>query len=336
MSGPSPEKTSLRCKWVSGAGVPVPVVEMRSPNPGPVVAVVANLHGDECTGIGVAHALIDHLPGALLRGTVFVFPTLNPSGLAAGSRGLPGETLDPNRCFPGDPRGRKGERHASRIWAELMSRKVEVLLDLHTDSGASVPYAITDRVVRGANRAALEAACLGLAEASGLTVLREYPTRRYLQFDLDRSLPGACVNGPGIAAVTLEVGPRRRIDQASVRIGLAAALGVLTAAGVTASPAPRHPTRHDGGPWRRESGPRANRDGVLQTLVEPGADVQPGQVLATVRALNGTMLEALRAERGGFVVALPEVAHVSSGVVCATLAVLDQSPSQAGDEAPAD
>ena len=312
---------ACRRRWMGGPGTAIPVVEIRARVEGPSVAVVANLHGDECTGIGVAHELLLRLPSLLLRGRVVVMPTLNPDGLVASTRTIPGDGMDLNRCFPGDPRGRTGQRHAARIWSELMAGSIDVLMDLHTDSGAAVPYAIIDRVVRGPHRDALERTCEHLAEASGLTVLREYPVPRYLRFELDHSLPGACVNGPGIAAVTLEVGPRRRIDLGAVQTGLAAALGVLTAAGVVDEPAPVHASRRADGRWRRENGPRASREGVLVPHVGAGADVVPGQPLAVVRALDGTVLETLYAQHRGFVVALPEVAHISPGVSCATLAV---------------
>ena len=53
---------------IGGAGVPLPVLTFTAPEPGPTVVVGANLHGDECTGIGVVHSLANQLVGLLLRG----------------------------------------------------------------------------------------------------------------------------------------------------------------------------------------------------------------------------------------------------------------------------
>lgn len=306
---------------VAGGGPRIPVITLDSGEPGPVLCVGANLHGDECTGLGVVHGLDRLLPGILERGRVHLYPSLNPLGLEQASRRLPGDALDPNRAFPGSARGSRAERHAERLWRDLMGRRPELYIDLHTDTGGAVPYAIVDRVVRGPRAAALAARCRVLAAASGLTVLGEYPPDRYVRFDLDRSLPGALVNGPGVPALTLEVGPRRRVDPVAVAQAAEGVLGVLHSLGMGGAPAAVHPSRMDGGPWRRESGPRTGRSGVLVPVLGPGARFQRGAALAEVRSLDGEIRERLHAADAGFVVALPEVTHVEIGTSCATLAV---------------
>lgn len=301
----------------------LPIVTVEAPEPGPVAVITANLHGDECTGVGVAHRLRHGLPDALQRGTVHIFPSLNPLGLREGSRGVPGDTKDPNRCYPGDAEGSPSERLAATVWETLVEAKPDLLVDLHTDASRAIPYAILDRVVRGQARRQVDARCHELAEASGLTVLREYPRPRYLRYGLDRSLPGALVNDLGVPAVTLEVGPRRALDPVAVQTATAAALGVLTAAGLLDAPAPRHPTRVAGGPWRREAGPRVAQAGVLEVLVEPGVPFERDEIVARVRSLEGRTLQELTAAGPGFVVAIPDRCWAPAASACATLAILD-------------
>lgn len=301
----------------------LPVVSLRAEQPGPVAVVTANLHGDECTGVGVVHRLRHSLPELLKCGTVHLYPSLNPGGLREGSRGVPGDERDPNRAFPGISDGTMTDRLAQAVWVDLLSRSPDLLIDLHTDAVRAVPYAILDRVCRGKDRRALDARCQALAEASGLTVLREYPRPRYLRYNLDRSLPGALVNGPGVPAVTLEVGPRRALDPGAVQTALVAALGVLTAAGLVDVPAPAHPTRVEGGPWRRESGPRSSHAGVIEVLPEPGVMFAGGEIIARLRSLDGRTLQELAAAEPGFVVAVPDRCWVNAAAACATLAVRD-------------
>lgn len=308
---------------VPGAGPRLPVVTLDTGVPGPVVVVGANLHGDECTGVGAAHRLVAELPERLERGRVHVYPSLNPLGLEQGSRRLPGDGLDPNRAFPGSARGSRAERHAARVWNDLVARRPDLYIDLHTDTGGALPYAIVDRVVRGSGGSKLARRCRELAARSGLTVLGEYPPDRYKRFDLDRSLPGALVNGPGIPAITLEVGPRRRVDPAAVSTMRDAVFGVLAALGVMHGGGGTHPTRRGDGPWRRESGPRTGRSGVLVPRLMAGEVFARGDVLAEVRSVDGELREALRAPDAGFVVALAEAAWVDIGTACATLAVKD-------------
>lgn len=306
------------------SGAALPVLEVSSEHGGPTVVVTSNIHGDETTGIGVVHNLARVLPDLLLKGRVVMYPSLNPAGLTAGSRTVPGDGQDLNRMFPGKARGPASERHAHAIWGDIESKAPDALIDLHTDAAGAIPYAIVDRVVRVRDRRRIASQCYRLADATGLTVLREYPKDRYLRYNLDRSLPGAMVNLAGIPAVTLEVGPRHRLDPADAGTATGAALGVLTEVGLVNMPARRNEYFFDGGPWRREGGPRTNHTGVLVPMVRPGTALERGTSIAEVRTIQGDVLETLRARAAGFVVALPERTHVVPGVACATLAVRDR------------
>ena len=305
-------------------GQPLSVISIDSDRPGPCVVLTSNIHGDEATGIGIVHNLVRCLPDLILRGSVVMYPTLNPSGLASCERVLPSDGQDLNRMFPGRPRGPASERHAHAIWNDVTTRCPDLLVDLHTDAAGAIPYAIVDRVLRVRERRKLNLQCTKLAAASGLTVLREYPRDRYIRYHLDRSLPGAIVNNCGIPAVTLEVGPRRRLDAVCVAIGTEAALGILTSMGIVNMPARPDPSFKGGGPWRRESGPRTNHTGILVPQVRAGDPLERGTSIAEVRTIQGDVLEELRARSVGFVVALPERTHVVPGVSCATVAVRDR------------
>ena len=296
-----------------------------SAGPGPTVVVCSNVHGDEATGVGAVHALAQELESSLERGTVHLYPSLNPEGLIQRTRTVPADGRDLNRLWPGDRRGGPSERVAQVLWDDMVARKPDLLVDLHTDSPASIPYAIVDRAVRGLSRSRrkLTERSRALAQATGLSVLHEYPRERYLEFQLDRSLTGAVVNVLGIPAVTVECGPRLYLDPQAVKQATASVLGALTEAGLVRRPAQRHPTCIPGGPWRRESGPRVGLAGVFQPLVQPGEAFAEGQEVAWVRNLEGRVLERIRARQSGHVISLPERAWIVPGVSAGTYAVAD-------------
>ena len=183
-------------------GVELTVVTITAPpdrrrgGKGPVVVVTANVHGDECTGIGAILRLMPVLEERLQRGTVHLYASLNPEGLERRSRRVPDDDQDLNRLFPGDPAGSPSERLAHAVWTDLCARDPDLVVDLHADAPASIPYALLDRAtgLRPANRGPLEERARRLAEASGLTVLHEYPEDRYARYRLDRSLTGAVLN----------------------------------------------------------------------------------------------------------------------------------------------
>jgi predicted deacylase len=297
----------------------------KAPSRAPVATVTANIHGDECTGVGVVLRLAAMLDAMLVRGTVHLYPTLNPEGLERRTRKVPEDDQDLNRVFPGDPDGGPSERLANAAWNDLASRHPDVVVDLHADAPGSLPYALLDRCIslRGQTRQELEQAAERLAVATGLTVLNEYPDERYARYRLDRSLTGAVLNRLRIPAITIEAGPRLALDEDAVHASTAGVLGVLHALGMVAdAPAP-HPSLVTGGTWRRDSGPRAATSGILVMRARPGRLLARGEPVAEIRSLAGAVLEEPAAEAPGFVVSSAERAHVVAGVPVCTYAVAE-------------
>jgi uncharacterized protein len=306
---------------------PRPIRASNSSKRGPVVVITANVHGDECTGAGAAIRLLPILEAELRQGAVHVYPSLNPDGLERRVRRVPEDDQDLNRQFPGDASGTPAERLAHAAWVDIASRQPDLLIDLHADAPGALPYALVDRAVtlKGEARQALEAASLAAATATGLTVVHEYPDDRYLRFRLDRSLSGAAVNRLRVPTVTVEAGPRLVLDAEAVEVTVRAVLGMLTHLGMLASPAVPHSHRMEGGPWRRENGPRASTTGILMPRARAGALLNRGDVVAEVRGFSGALLEEVRADSRGFVLAPAERSHVVAGVCVCTWA-LAESP----------
>lgn len=306
----------------TGRGVrELPVHIIQGPKPGPTALITANIHGDEATGTGAVLELVKGLPELLTSGRVVLFPSLNPEGLSQRTREVPADNVDLNRSWPGDPRGGPTERLAHTFWTEFLRHDPDLVIDLHTDSPASIPYCIVDRHLKGSQRLLKKAETL--AAATGLTVLREYPRARYVKYQLERSLSGAVLNTLAIPSLTIEAGPRLYLDPAAVRTAVNSVLGVLSAAGMASSPAAVHPTRVEGGPWRRESGLRVGHAGVLINHTQPGEAFGRGQLLAEIVGLDGVRLERLLSPRQGVVISLPERTWVVAGIAAGTYAVLE-------------
>jgi len=298
----------------------------RGKKPGPSVVLTANLHGDEVVGVDVLRRVDRLLRETPFHGTVALYPSCNPLGLAAGTRRVPADDLDLNRCFPAAGRSTFTHRLADVLWRDISSREPDVVIDVHSDSPQSVPYAIIDRPARRGrvDRDALAAKLIPLAQASGWTVLREYEQDVYLQFSLDRSLAGAVVNHLGLPAVTLEVGPRRYVDPASSHEALLAIRRMLMHVGcLAAEPVSPPSVAAVPGPWRRSSAPRTRRPGMLDVLVPPGSTFRKGELLARVFSFSGELNDEIRAPEPGVVVSWVESGWIPAGGVVGTLGVLD-------------
>jgi predicted deacylase len=288
------------------------------------VAVTANVHGDEVVGVAAVHALDERLAAGLRCGTVALYPSLNPRGLLAQNRFQPDDGVDLNRVFPGEARGSGAARLAHAVFSDLGARRPDLVLDLHADSAASVPYALVDRATAhpAGRRAELERRMSDLARASGLFVLLEYPTEEYVRFRLDRSLAGAVVNHLGVPALTLEVGARRSVDPRAVVVAVDAVERVLAELGLVDAP-PIAPSPTPPGTWRRSAAPRVQVAGLFEPRVPPGEAFGAGEVLGTVRAVDGTIREIVRAETAGRVISWTEQPWMEPRSVPGTLAVAE-------------
>lgn len=299
----------------------LPILVHRADAPGPCVVVCANVHGDEVTGLAAVHEVDRTLRSTLACGTCVLVPSLNVAGLITQRRVQPEDGLDLNRAFPGNTKGQGAARIAGLVWQALLRFEPTALIDLHADSTVAIPYAIVDRAIRlaGATRASMDAAMLGLAEASGLTVLHEYPDDLYEKYRLDRSLAGAMVNHASVPAVTLEVGPRRAVSGEATDVMVTSVLRILHSQGLVDA-APDVPVRRvAGGPWRRAGAPRVHASGVFVPAVRPGDGFEAGAVLGEVRAVDGTVREVVAAPGRGIVVSWSENAWIDERGVPGTL-----------------
>ena len=318
-----------RIRWNSRRGAPsvaMPVITFEGAAGGPVAVVTANVHGDELTGVEVVQRLDRWAAEQHLLGTLVLYPSLNPDGLRQRLRQVPDDGLDLNRNFPGSVTGSYTEQLAAAVWSDLVERRPQVLIDLHADSADSVPYVIVDRPahLRGHARRRFGERLGRLADSTGLIVLREYVDDLYLRFGLDRSLAGAAVNVLGIPAITIEAGPRRLIDEASVESAFRATVGALASVGMVQDESERS---HgiEGGPWRRSTSPRARRAGLLRASVLPGQHFVSGQLLASIVDLTGETCDEIAADTDGVVISWADSGWVAPGAVLGTLGIRDLS-----------
>lgn len=288
---------------------------------GPTTVVAAVVHGDETVGFAAALQLDRWLATSLRAGRVVIYPVINPGGLAGRTRVFPDDHGDLNRHFPGDALGPPSARHCAMVFEDITARRPDLVLDLHADSPSAVPYALLDRAVSWRPEPAWEARVLALARAAGLLVLHDYPAEAYVRARLDRSLAGAVYNTLRCPAITLEVGPRRSVDPATVARAVAAVAGVLAEMGHVEPDPARAPWT--GSAFVRANAPRTRYGGVFVPVVAPGERFDRGDPLGVVYAAGGEPLETLVAEAAGVAVAWIDGAWVEAGGVPGTLGLED-------------
>lgn len=98
------------------------------------ICIVTGIHGDELEGQYVCYEIARRLKEhpQSLRGTVDIYPALNPLGIDSVTRGIPAFDLDMNRIFPGRMDGDMNEYVASEIIRDMEG--ADLCLDIHASN----------------------------------------------------------------------------------------------------------------------------------------------------------------------------------------------------------
>ena len=195
-----------------------PIELVHVAGPGPRILVVGAIHGNETAGIAIVDALRRTHPHADL----WLIPSLNPDGVAAGTR-QNAHGVDLNRNFPAawQPIGRRWSTFYSgpRPWSEPETRAARAVI-----------LRIRPRVTVWYHQHLDEVWAYGRSTAVG----RRYARLSGLRLAHRRWLAGSASNwqnhlAGGEASITVEL-PAGRLDAAAIRRHVRAVLGLALAA----------------------------------------------------------------------------------------------------------
>jgi predicted deacylase len=113
-----------------GEDASTPVIVVAGALPGPVLCLMAGIHGDELNGIEVVRRSLDRAKPDELKGTLVGIPIVNLAAFRRSSRYMP-DRRDLNRFFPGRPRGSSASRLAFSVFEKVV-RKCDALVDVHS------------------------------------------------------------------------------------------------------------------------------------------------------------------------------------------------------------
>jgi predicted deacylase len=117
-------------RLTSGIEIEVPIIVSRSHVDGPVILLMAGLHGDEINSIDVVRKIVEKKINQVDFGTVICIPLLNVFGFINFSREVP-DGKDVNRSFPGHSKGSLASQIAFHLTKKVMPH-CDYVIDFHT------------------------------------------------------------------------------------------------------------------------------------------------------------------------------------------------------------
>jgi uncharacterized protein len=277
----------------SGATMRVPIHINRAAGDGPVVFVVAALHGDEINGTGAIRQLIQDKDFRLLRGAVVLVPVLNLLAFDRHSRYLP-DRRDLNRCFPGSATGSLASRMARTIFDEIVSR-CDYGIDLHTAAVRRTNYP----TVRGDMQ---NPAVKKLAKSFGIEIIvnGKGPRGAFRREACKANCPTIIMEGGEVWKVEPLIVESAVRGVRNVLRGLKMLDGEIDR--------PDYQVVIEKTKWVR-----AERGGFLQFHVKPGEIVESEQPLATITNLLGHERSIMHAPFDGVVLGMTTLPATSPG-----------------------
>jgi uncharacterized protein len=282
----------------------VSVMVAKGAQPGPRVALIGGVHGDEISSIRIVQIVMEQLDPAEMSGTVLAVFDVSRPALINMQRRWPNTgrgigLIDINREWPGDANGSTASsRHAALVFNQLLAPNADYALDFHTGATGTD---VTDFLL----------AAMDQPEVRAMAEL--FPVRQIFDFAGYPGLLPVALADIGIPAFTPEVGASRIVDQALIPAFVEGTLNVLKHHGILPGPIGR--TSKDSAVFvgDRTHVVAASEGGFVDLLVQLHEEVSPGQMVATQRNAFGEVVAEYATDTGGRVAALRTDATAEPG-----------------------
>ncbi|OGD25003.1 MAG: hypothetical protein A2Y56_08695 [Candidatus Aminicenantes bacterium RBG_13_63_10] len=286
-------------------GAVIPLTVMHGLKPGPVLALVAGVHGYEYPPILALYRLKEMIDPRELAGTVIMVHVANvPAFLKRIIYYNPFDWKNLNRVFPGDPEGSFSQRLAHVLTRDIVNR-CDALVDMHCGDGneALLPYSYW--MISG--REDLDGRTKDMVLAFGLKHIIIDITRT--RDPLDSKYLGNTAVLRGKPAITTESGLLGGTEEKYIALNVRGVLSVM-----------RHLRMLEGSPEPAEDPVWIDHyevltspaTGLFQPLAEMGHWVKKGQRLGIVSDLLGRSATPVAAPFDGillYIIATPPISQ---------------------------
>ncbi len=272
------------------------------------IAVVSGIHGDELEGQYVCYETIRRINEhpEYLKGTVDVYPQLNPLGIDVARRNIPKLEMDMNCLFPGSEKGAMMEQVLSCVVSDIAG--ADVCIDVHA----------SDMFVRE----------IPQVRIGGEFAQKLLPYAKLLNADLiwvnatatvQESTLAHSTNMMGVPTLVVEMGLGMRINKEFDNQIVDGIFNLMHEMGIWIGPV--NPVRE---PAISADGKleliRAGHAGIFVPCVAHKHYVKEGELIGElIDSLTGTVKQRIAAKKPGLVFTLREYPFVYEGALLARI-----------------
>lgn len=294
LPGQNAETRLLVSQLPSGTAIDIPVYVYRAPEDGPVLLLMAGMHGDEVNGIETIRRLIRRKMLQPQRGTIIAIPILNIYGFLNFSREVP-DGKDVNRSFPGTKTGSLASRVAHRFTQEILPF-IDYGIDFHTGGASRSNY-------------------------PQIRCLIDYPENERLArafgapFILNAALRPKSLRKEafkqGKFIVVYECGESLRLDEAGINLAVSGTMRVMQELGM--QPTTNGVAATASIVCTQSRWLRAKVSGIFRSRIKMGQYIRKGDVYGSLADPYGDMALRLKSTQTGYVIGLNNMTVVNQG-----------------------
>ncbi|PSR52123.1 succinylglutamate desuccinylase [Adhaeribacter arboris] len=295
LPGQNVQTRLLVSRLPSGTVIDIPVYVYRAREEGPVLLLMAGMHGDEVNGIEIIRRMIRRKMLYPTRGTIIAIPILNIYGFLNFSREVP-DGKDVNRSFPGNKSGSLASRVADRFTREILPY-IDYGIDFHT-GGASI------------------------SNYPQIRCLTEYPENERLArafgapFILNAALRAKSLRKEafqrGKYIIVYESGESLRLDEGGINLAVKGTMRVLQELQMQ----PPSSIKEIAVPsvvCGKSSWIRAKVSGIFRARVKIGQYVKAGEIYGSLADPFGDMAIRLKSPYSGYIIGVNNMTVVNQG-----------------------
>jgi len=289
-------------------GTFIPITVINGKNPGPVLTLVAGIHGTEYVPILALQQLVNEIDPSGLSGKVILVHIANmPSYKGRAVYLSPIDHKNLNRVFPGKKNGTVTERIAYTLTHEIIN-KSDYYIDMH---GGEFSEALVDFLY-------FQSGCPGddlceksrkLAEAMGNNYLLPDPYELVTDTSLDCWSALAAIRN-NIPAISVEFGDRGKTEQEEIGLAKRGAINVMRAIGMLEGE-----VIHNDHPLYLydDTSLLSNHTGIFFSTVEEGQYIPEGKLIGYTTDYWGHVLEEFHSPASGIVTIIIKIPVINKG-----------------------
>jgi len=275
-----------------GSKVNIPLVIINGKKDGPVLVVLAGVHGPEVSGIAALHKVLNNLNTDDLSGTLVGVPGANPFGIIDGKLPTRYDNKDLAVAFSNpDKTGSITNRVASIVWEAINT--ADYVMDMHANPFPSIPFVLTNLSACKDNKTKQK---LGkIAKAFGVTIINwNRPVG---------SMKDLC-SSRGVPAMTPEMAGNIYYWDDIASVGFKGITNVMKVIDMLEGEVEKqnNVTVVDAEMGELEYVGRVccNQGGLMRILVKPGQKIQKGETIIEIYNLLGEVVEEVKIPCTGY------------------------------------